>query len=173
MSISYYCKNAKKFLKTKKISPGNILLINKRSRINKLPYGVIGIISPWNYPFSIPFAEVVMALLAGNTVILKVASNTQMVGEKLKECFEFAKLPDYVFNYVNLSGRDAGNTMLGAGVDKLFFTGSVSVGKKLMAQAAQTLTPVVLELGGNDAMLVCEDADIYRAVSGAVWAGFF
>ena len=171
MALSYYCSHAKSFLRKRGIWFGNIMLANKQSAMYRVPFGVIGIISPWNYPFGIPFSEVVMALLAGNTVVLKVASDTQMVGRKLEECFRSAGLPENVFNYVNISGSKAGDVFLDGGVDKLFFTGSVPVGKELMIKAGKTLTPVVLELGGNDAMLVCPDADIYRAVTGAIWAG--
>ncbi|MCG6981595.1 MAG: aldehyde dehydrogenase family protein, partial [Deltaproteobacteria bacterium] len=110
--------------------------------------------------------------LAGNGVVLKTASETQWVGRTMEECFLAAELPEGIFNYVNIPGRLAGSALLGNGIDKLFFTGSVSVGKQLMAEAGETLTPLVLELGGNDAMLVCEDADLFRAASGAVWAGF-
>jgi len=171
MAIAYYLRKARKFLKTTKCGIGNLMLANKRSRIERVPFGVIAIISPWNYPFAIPFSEVIMALLAGNTVILKTASETQMVGRKLEECFRAAHLPEGVFNYVNLPGKIAGDRLLEAGVDKIFFTGSVAVGKYLMKKAAETLTPLVLELGGNDPMIVCEDADLERAAGGAVWAG--
>ncbi len=171
LAVAYYEKHTRRFLRTKRLRPGSILLSNKRSKIIRIPYGVIGIISPWNYPFSIPFSEVVMALLAGNAVVLKTATETQMVGRKLEECFSTATLPEGVFTYVNIPGRLAGSAFLKSGIDKVFFTGSVSVGKKLMGEAAETLTPMVLELGGNDAMLVCDDADLYRAASGGVWAG--
>ena len=147
------------------------MLINKRSRIVRMPFGVVGIISPWNYPFSIPYSEVVMGLLAGNTVILKTASETQVVGHVLKECVESAGLPAHVFTYINMHGSKAGDAFIDAGVDKLFFTGSVPIGKYLMKKASERLTPLVLELGGNDAMIVCDDADLYRAACGAVWAG--
>ncbi len=172
MAISYYCKNAKTFLHDQKLSMGNLFTFNKRSEVIRVPYGVIGIISPWNYPFSIAFSEIVMGLLAGNGVILKTASRTQMVGLEIIKAIEAAKLPDGLFQYVNLPGREAGDAFLNAGVDKLFFTGSVPVGKLLMKKAANTLTPVCLELGGNDAMIICEDADLNRAVSGTLWAGF-
>jgi len=172
MAVSYYAKRAKKFLKTRYICPGNILLLYKLSKIVRMPYGVVGVISPWNYPFSIPFSEVVTALLAGNAAVVKTASETQWVGRILEECFLAAELPQGIFNYVNIPGSFAGSAFLKNGIDKLFFTGSVAVGKQLMAEAGETLTPLVLELGGNDAMLVCEDADLFRATSGAVWAGF-
>jgi succinate-semialdehyde dehydrogenase/glutarate-semialdehyde dehydrogenase len=171
MAVDYYVKKAQNFLKHRRIPPGNILLSNKLSKIIRVPYGVIGVISPWNYPFAIPFSEVVMALLAGNAVVLKTATETQLAGRKLEECFSAARLPEGVFTYVNIPGRLAGSAFLNIGVDKLFFTGSIGVGKQLMTEAGKTLTPVVLELGGNDAMLVCDDADLDRAVAGAVWAG--
>jgi acyl-CoA reductase-like NAD-dependent aldehyde dehydrogenase len=172
MALSYYMKKARAFLRPASLGSGNLLLINKRSRLLHHPYGVIGIISPWNYPFAIPFSDVVMGLLAGNGVILKAATETQAVGRKLEECFLKSGLPAGLFAYVNLPGATAGRAMLQNGVDKLFFTGSVAAGKMLMGMAAETLTPVVLELGGNDPMLVCADADCERAAAGAVWAGF-
>ncbi len=172
MAISYYCKNASRFLKDQKLHGGNIILINKRSKIIRVPYGVVGIISPWNYPFSIPLSEVVMGLLAGNAVILKTATETQMVGLILNEAFNSANLPDGIFNFINLPGKIAGDAFLDQGVNKIFFTGSVAIGKYLMERAAKYLTPLCLELGGNDAMIVCEDADPYRAAMGALWAGF-
>jgi succinate-semialdehyde dehydrogenase/glutarate-semialdehyde dehydrogenase len=171
MAVNYYAKYAKKFLKERHVPAGNILLLNKRSRIIRVPYGVIGVISPWNYPFSIPFSEVVMGLLAGNAIVLKTATETQMSGRKLEKCFLAAKLPEGIFTYVNIPGRLAGSAFLKNGIDKLFFTGSVDVGKRLMSEAGETLTPLVLELGGNDAMMVCDDADLQRAAAGAVWAG--
>jgi acyl-CoA reductase-like NAD-dependent aldehyde dehydrogenase len=172
MAVSYYCKNAKKFLKDKKLSAGNIFLINKRSKIIRVPYGVVGIISPWNYPFTIPFSEVIMALLSGNSVILKVASETQLVGLALKKAIECSGIPEGVFNYINLPGRIAGDAFIDEGVDKIFFTGSVPIGKYLLEKSAKKLTPLVLELGGNDPMIVCGDADPFRAAMGALWGGF-
>jgi acyl-CoA reductase-like NAD-dependent aldehyde dehydrogenase len=172
MALTYYMKKAKKFLKPTPLGNGNLLLINKRSRLRHHPFGVIGVISPWNYPFAIPFSDVVMGLLAGNGVVLKAATETQAVGRKLEVCFLEAGLPEGLFAYVNLPGVTAGKALLQGGVDKLFFTGSVAAGKMLAGLAAETLTPVVLELGGNDPMLVCADADPERAAAGAVWAGF-
>ena len=171
MAIDYYCRKTNSFLGDKRLMPGNLLMANKASTLVRVPYGVVGIISPWNYPFSIPFSEVVMGLLAGNAVVLKVATETQQVGRAIEQCLQAARMPKGIFAYLNLPGRAAGAAFLESGVDKLFFTGSVSVGKTLMAEAARTLTPVVLELGGNDPMLVCADADIERAAAGAVWAG--
>jgi len=171
IAVNYYIKNAKRFLKPEKLRAGNIILSYKRSKIYRVPFGVIGIISPWNYPFTIPFHEVVIALLSGNAVVLKTATDTQMVGRKLEECIQSAGLPDGVFNYINMSGSLAGKTMLENGIDKLFFTGGTDTGSKIMQKAGETLTPVSLELGSNDAMIVCDDADLERAAGGAAWAG--
>lgn len=171
VALKYYMKHSKKFLKPRSTGCGTWVLAHKRSKIHRVPFGVIGIISPWNYPFAIPFSEVVMALLSGNAVILKTASQTQMVGLALEKSIRAASLPEGLFSFINMSGRDAGKAFLENRIDKLFFTGSVNAGKWLMNKASETLTPVVLELGGNDAMLVCPDADLNRAASGAVWAG--
>lgn len=171
LAVDYYCKKARKFLKPVPCGRGNILLINKRSKVVRVPYGVVGIISAWNYPFSIPLSEIVMALLAGNTVVVRPADETPLVVNALRECLEACRFPAGVVSVLLMPGPGTGEAMLDAGVDKLFFTGSTRVGKTLMAKAAERLTPVVLELGGNDAMIVCEDADIERAAGGAVWAG--
>jgi len=171
MAATYYAKQAERILARKRLRPGNILLANKRSYVDRVPYGVIGIISPWNYPFGIPFHEVAMALMAGNAVVLKVASQTLQVGERLKEAFLAGGYPDGLFHLINLPGSVAGPAFIESGINKLFFTGSGPVGKALMAKAAERLIPVSLELGGNDAMIVCADADLDRAVGGALWAG--
>ncbi len=172
MAAGYYARHARRFLGPHRLWPGHPLFANKSSRIHRVPWGVVAIVSPWNYPFGIPFSEIVMALLAGNGVILKVASQTQMVGRALQRVFAAADLPPGLFSYVNLPGRIAGDALFDAGIDKLFFTGSVAVGKQLMRKASETLTPVSLELGGNDPMLVCPDADPERAAAGALWAGY-
>ena len=172
LATSYYCRKAPHFLKDRSTGFSNIAFVNKRTKTVRAPYGVLGVISPWNYPFSIAFSEVIMALIAGNAVILKTASETQLIGQALKESIEAAGLPEGLFHFINLPGRVAGPAFLEAGIDKLFFTGSVPVGKTLMKMAADTLTPINLELGGNDAMIVCEDANLDRAVGGTIWAGF-
>ena len=172
IATKYYIRKAKRNLQDRNSGGSSLAFINKRTKIRRVPYGVLGIISPWNYPFSIAFSEVIMALIAGNAVILKTASETQMIGLALKRVIESANLPEGLFHFINLPGREAGPAFLEYGVDKLFFTGSVPVGKTLMKMAAETLTPLNLELGGNDAMIVCEDADLDRAVSGTIWAGF-
>ncbi|MBN2651312.1 MAG: aldehyde dehydrogenase family protein [Spirochaetales bacterium] len=171
LSTRYYLKNAKKILKRENLKTSSIVFFTKKSFIEYQPLGVVGIISPWNYPFSIAYSEVLSALIAGNGVILKTATETLYTGLWLKKLFESCGLPDGLFSFLNMAGRVAGDALLDCGVNKLFFTGSVPVGKYLMEKASKSLTPVSLELGGNDAMLVLDDADLERASSGAVWAG--
>ncbi|MDR2069768.1 MAG: aldehyde dehydrogenase family protein [Spirochaetaceae bacterium] len=172
MALSYYIKEGKKFLAPRALRGGNLLMFNKKSRMIYKPYGVVGIISPWNYPFAIPFSEVVMALLAGNAVILKVASDTPGVGRALEAVFTAADLPDDLFSYIEMPGKEAGPAFITGGVDKLFFTGSTAVGRELLALSAPRLLPLVLELGGADAAIICDDADLDRAAAGILWSGF-
>jgi succinate-semialdehyde dehydrogenase/glutarate-semialdehyde dehydrogenase len=172
LALRYYRAQGKRLLASRRLGGGSILMFNKRSRLQRVPYGVVGVISPWNYPFAIPFSEVAMALLAGNAAILKVATDSLAVGKALAGLLEGAGLPEGLFAYVNLPGREAGEAFIEGGVDKLFFTGSTEVGRELMAKAAARLIPVVLELGGNDAAIVRADADLDRAAAGIVWSGF-
>jgi succinate-semialdehyde dehydrogenase/glutarate-semialdehyde dehydrogenase len=172
MAIPYYIKQGRRLCKPQKISGGNILMVYKQSLMVYKPWGVVGIISPWNYPFSIPFSEVIMALLAGNAVILKTASLTPGSGRIIEEILKAANLPDWLFTNVEMVGSEAGPAFVNGGIDKLFFTGSTAVGKELMTLAAQRLLPLTLELGGADAAIIRKDADIDRAVAGIIWAGF-
>ncbi|WP_290525353.1 aldehyde dehydrogenase family protein [Alcanivorax sp.] len=172
LACKWYAKNAEKHLKGKHRPGGSILFFNKRTQMMRVPLGVVGIISPWNYPLSIPFGEIVMGLMAGNAIILKVAAATPAVGRAIENIIAAGELPEGLFHHVVGSGAKVATGMFDNGVNKLFFTGSVPAGKTLMAQAAETLTPVSLELGGNDPMIVLEDADLERATNGAAWAGF-
>lgn len=172
VACGWYADNAQHVLKNKKLSMGSILFFNKSNTLTYQPVGVVGIISPWNYPFSIPFGEIIMSLMAGNGTLYKVASNMTNVGDWMEQCLAAGELPDHLVRHCRLPGATCGPCFLSAGINKLFFTGSVRVGKELMAEASRTLTPVSLELGGNDAMVVLKDADIERAVNCACWAGF-
>ncbi|MCF7802300.1 MAG: aldehyde dehydrogenase family protein [Candidatus Marinimicrobia bacterium] len=172
LGIDYYIKHSHRVLKDSHIRGSGWFGLYKRHRIQHVPWGVVGIISPWNYPLQIPFTEILMALMAGNGVIFKMATETLQVGQLINEIITAGEFPNDLFVQVNLPGRQAGDAFLESGIDKLFFTGSVPVGKYLMAKAAETLTPVSLELGGNDPMIVCADANVKRAVRGAIWAGF-
>ncbi|MCS6985226.1 MAG: aldehyde dehydrogenase family protein [Leptospiraceae bacterium] len=171
LAASWYAKNAEKVLKPQKLKTSSILFLNKKSEIHRVPYGIIGIISPWNYPLSIPFGEICMALMAGNAVMLKVSNECILVGKEIEKIINSAELPEGLFNHVVGSGSDVAKAFFEHKIDKIFFTGSVTTGKRLMAQAAQTLTPLSLELGGKDPMIVLPDADLERATNAALWAG--
>lgn len=169
---AWYCKNAKQHLRPRRIASGTLLMANKYSHLHREPLGVIGVISPWNYPLGIPMHEIVPALLAGNTIVFKTAPETIPVGEIIEEMCASAGLPPGVFAHVIVDGPVCGEVMLeSTGVDKLFFTGSVRAGRILAARAAENFKPISLELGGKDAMLVLADANIERAAHGAVWGG--
>ncbi|MCX7786310.1 MAG: aldehyde dehydrogenase family protein [Spirochaetes bacterium] len=171
IAFRYYSQRIPHILHPKRLPTSSFLFLNKKSIQYRVPYGVIGIISPWNYPFGIPVHEVAVALLTGNGVLLKVATQCQPVGELIETMIREAGFPSDLFHLVYLSGSKVGAAFLDGGIDKLFFTGSTETGRILMQEAGKRLIPVSLELGGNDAMIVLSDAPLERAAAGAVWAG--
>jgi acyl-CoA reductase-like NAD-dependent aldehyde dehydrogenase len=167
--IDHYAKHGAKALADEKVRPGTML--HKKAYRTFSPLGVVGVISPWNYPFVLTMTPIISALFAGNTVVFKPSEITPLVG------LEIAKLFGEVGEYSGIvtavtGGGATGDALVRSGVDKICFTGSVRTGKAVMAAAAETLTPVVLELGGKDPMIVCDDADMERAVGGALWSSF-
>ena len=146
--------------------------LNKRSYITYKPAGVITVIGPYNYPFAIPFNQIVQSLMAGNAVVFKPSSDTVFVGQKIQELFNGVKdFPKDLLTTVYGSGSELGKPLIDLG-DRVIFTGSTSTGKHIMRQAADTLTPVTLELGGKSAMVVLEDANLDRAALAAKWGCF-
>jgi succinate-semialdehyde dehydrogenase/glutarate-semialdehyde dehydrogenase len=133
---------------------------------------VILAIKPWNYPWGQSLPVLASALIAGNTVVLKPAPATTLVGLKLGELARKAGFPDGVVSVVAVDDSVAAVLVEDPRVGKIVFTGSVATGRKVMAQAAKNLTPVVLELGGKDPAIVCRDADLERAARGIVWNAF-
>src|SRR6266496_4172142 len=170
-SARFHIENAPSLLREERVSHGNLAMKTKSGRIVREPYGVIGIISPWNYPFSIPATESLSALVAGNGLVVKTSEFTSLVALELAELFHSAGVPKDIFQVVVGDGS-SGAALLNSGIDKLVFTGGVATGKHIAQGAAARLLPVVLELGGKDPMLVLEDADIDVASSGAVWGAF-
>src|SRR3954463_4971639 len=163
--------NAWSLLRDEPVPHANIVTKLKTGWLVREPHGVIGIISPWNYPFSIPSTETLAALVAGNAVVLKPSELTPIVALELASLLHDAGVPDDVFQVV-VGEAPAAAALLSSPIDKLVFTGSVTTGKRIAAAAAERLLPVVLELGGKDPMLVLDDADIDVASSGAVWGAF-
>jgi succinate-semialdehyde dehydrogenase/glutarate-semialdehyde dehydrogenase len=169
--MQYFARRTKRLLRAEKINIGQYGLMGRTSRVVYKPLGVVGIISPWNFPWAIPLGEVVMALMAGNAVVLKPSELTPLVGLKIADVFKRAGLPDGLLQVVTGDGS-TGAALTEAGVDKIMFTGSVQTGKRVAEAAAKRLTPVVLELGGKDPMIVLEDADVETAAAAAVWGAF-
>jgi acyl-CoA reductase-like NAD-dependent aldehyde dehydrogenase len=163
--------NAFAILREEKLPHGNLAMKTKSGRILHEPYGVVGIISPWNYPFSIPATEAMAALVAGNAVVLKPSELTPLIALELQSLLRAAGVPDDIFQVLPGEG-ETGAALVGSEIDKLVFTGSVATGRRIAQIAAERLLPVVLELGGKDPMLVLEDADVDVASSGAVWGAF-
>ncbi len=163
--------NAFRLLRDEPVPHGNLVTKLKRGWLVREPHGVVGIISPWNYPFSIPATETLAALVAGNAVVLKPSELTPLVALEFASLLYAAGVPEDVFQVVVGEGP-AGAALMRSTIDKLVFTGSVTTGKRIAAAAADRLLPVVLELGGKDPMLVLDDADVDVASSAAVWGAF-
>ena len=170
-AMYFFARQAAKLLRPQKIDIGQYGLMGRSSRIVYKPVGVVGIISPWNFPLATPAEEIVMALMAGNSVVLKPSELTTLTALKLGEIFRYAGLLPGLLEIVTGDGP-VGAALIDARVDKIMFTGSVATGKRVATAAAKHLTPVVLELGGKDPMIVLEDADIPNAARGAVWGAF-
>jgi acyl-CoA reductase-like NAD-dependent aldehyde dehydrogenase len=170
-AVRFCIDNTFNFLREEPVPHGSLAMKAKTGRILREPRGVIGIISPWNYPFSIPATESLAALVTGNAVVLKPSEFTSLCALKLESLFHEAGILKDVFQVVVGDGG-TGMALANGKIDKLIFTGSVSTGKRVAQAAASRLLPVVLELGGKDPMVVLEDADIDVASSGAVWGAF-
>jgi acyl-CoA reductase-like NAD-dependent aldehyde dehydrogenase len=163
--------NAAGFLREQPVPHGSLAMKAKFGRILREPHGVIAIVSPWNYPFSIPAVETLAALVTGNAVLLKPSEFTPLVALKLESLLHAAGVPKTIFQVIVGDGA-TGAALLNSEIDKIIFTGSVPTGKRIAQAAAARLLPVVLELGGKDPMLVLDDADVDVTSSAAVWGAF-
>src|SRR5438132_296047 len=169
--MQYFARRAGALLERSRIEVGLYAWMGRSSYMVYKPLGVVGIISPWNFPWATPLDEVVMALMAGNAVVLKPSELTPLTSLKIKDVFNRAGLADGLLQVMTGDGS-TGAALVGAGVDKIMFTGGVATGKRVAEAAAKYLTPVVLELGGKDPMIVLEDANLENAARGAVWGAF-
>jgi acyl-CoA reductase-like NAD-dependent aldehyde dehydrogenase len=167
-SIVYYAKRAKKFLAPEKRRIHGPLGFLKRLTVVYEPLGVVGLITPWNGPVALTANPAVQALMAGNAVVHKPSEVTPFSAEVFKRFTEAAGFPDGLYQIVQGDGQ-TGAALIDAGVDKVSFTGSVATGRRVGAACAERLIPFTLELGGKDAMIVCEDADMERTVEGALF----
>ncbi len=168
--INFYGKKAKRFIGEEKVSAPSPLMSVKKLRVQHRPYEVAGVISPWNFPLILSLGDAIPALIAGCAVVIKPSELTPLGLQRvLKAWKEEIGAPD-VLEVVNGLG-ETGSALVDE-VDFVQFTGSDRTGKKVMAQAAEKLTPVSLELGGNDAMIVLDSAKLDRAVNAATWGSF-
>ncbi|MCZ7587148.1 MAG: aldehyde dehydrogenase family protein [Deltaproteobacteria bacterium] len=166
---AYFAKRGPKILEPTPI-PLHLMKYRK-SYIHYKPRGVVFVISPWNFPFTIPTGEIVMALLAGNAVVHKPASLTPLIAEKARELFDEAGLDADLYQVVPMAGSTAFK-LIGAGADYVNFTGSTGVGEKVAQECGRLLIPCSMELGGKDPAIICDDADIEHAVGSLVWGAF-
>jgi acyl-CoA reductase-like NAD-dependent aldehyde dehydrogenase len=169
-ALHWIAKEGPEILDDEKISLP-LFVKQKSARFAYEPLGVVGVIAPWNYPWSIPFGEVAIALMAGNGVVLKPASLTPLIGQKIQEVFERAGVPEGLVRTVH-GGGAVGQALVESSAAKIFFTGSVEVGRRVGVACAERMKGSVLELGGKDAMIVCADANLPNAISGCLWGGF-
>ncbi len=167
--IAWAAHRARKVLGRRRVG-SSILLTEHSAYLEYLPFGVIGVIGPWNYPVLTPMGSIAYALAAGNAVVFKPSEYTPAVGQWLVDRFAEVVPERPVLQIVHGMG-DVGGALCRSGVDKIAFTGSTATGKKVMAAAAESLTPVLLECGGKDAMIVAADADLDAAAEACVWGG--
>ncbi len=167
--VSWAARNARKVLGPTRVR-GSLLQSEYAAHLEYHPYGVVGVIGPWNYPVLTPIGSIAYALAAGNAVVFKPSEYTPAVGAWLVDTFAEVAGGAPVLQGIYGMG-DVGGALVNSGVDKIAFTGSARTGRKVLAAAAQTMTPVLLECGGKDAMIVDSDADIEAAAVAAVWGG--
>ena len=167
--IAWAARHARRVLRSRRV-PSSLLQIEYSARLEYQPWGVVGVIGPWNYPVLTPLGSIGYALAAGNAVVFKPSEYTPAISAWLAARFAEAVPEQPVFQVIYGTG-ETGAALTRAGVDKVAFTGSTATGKKIMAVCAETLTPVLMECGGKDAMIVDADADPDAAAEAATWGG--
>jgi succinate-semialdehyde dehydrogenase/glutarate-semialdehyde dehydrogenase len=165
----YFARKAERLLQDERLPLH--MFPHKKSYLRFYPRGVIGIISPWNYPFSIPAGDVVMALMAGNGVVVKPSEFTPLIAERMRALLEEAGVPRGLVQVVQGKG-DVGAELIRSGINMIVFTGSVATGRKVNVAAAEQMIPCVLELGGKDPAIVLQDADLDTTALKLAWGAF-
>jgi len=171
-TLRYLSRKTEELLAPRGVEYEQILFAHKTGGFRFDPLGVIAVVTPWNFPFGIPFVEVAACLAAGNTVVLKPASATALIGLEIGDICRRAGLPPGVVNVVTAGGSDINTLIEHPDIAKILFTGSVETGSGVLERAAKNLTGCVMELGGKDPAIVCSDADLDRAANGIVWGAF-
>jgi len=167
--ITHLAQKAPKWLAPREI-PLSILK-HRRSYVTYAPRGVVGVISPWNYPLFLAFGDAVAAMVAGSAAVVKPSEVTPLIALKAKEIWDSTGLPEDLLGIVTGYG-ETGAALIDSGIQKLVFTGSVATGRRVAAACAERLVPCVLELGGKAPLIACEDADIERTARAIVFGGF-
>src|SRR3954465_1474915 len=167
-AFGFWAKHAPEYLGDERVRSANPFVLGRKLVVRYRPYSLIGVIGPWNYPLTNSFGDCIPAMAAGNAVILKPAEATPMTSLLMAECMKECGLPEGIYQVAPGSGREIGPELVDL-ADMIMFTGSTDTGKTIMARAAQTLTPVSLELGGKDPMIVLADADVERAANAAAY----
>jgi acyl-CoA reductase-like NAD-dependent aldehyde dehydrogenase len=167
-AFSFWATNSRKYLADERVRSASPLTIGKKIVVRHRPVGVVGVIGPWNYPLVNGFGDCIPALMAGNAVIHKPSEVTPLTAGLVDEMLRVCGMPDDVFLVATGDG-DTGAALIDE-VDYVMFTGSTATGRKVMERAARTLTPVSLELGGKDPMIVLRDANVERAANNAVYS---
>jgi succinate-semialdehyde dehydrogenase/glutarate-semialdehyde dehydrogenase len=169
----WLARHAERALRREKVPFSQPHLLHKRAWLSFEPVGAVAIVSPWNFPFSIPFTQAATAIAAGNAAVVKPAELTPLSGAWVEEVFRRAGAPGGLVRVVQGTGEVVGDALVRSrGIARVVFTGSGEVGRTVAVCAAKRLCPVTLELGGKDPMLVLADADLDRAVEGALWGSF-
>jgi len=169
---TWLAKNAARILRDERVGFPQVHLKTKKAWLVYEPFGVVASITPWNVPFAIPFTQVATVIAAGNAVVLKPSELTPLTGEWVGRVLAEAGVPAGLVQVVQGEGALGEAIVADPGIAKVFFTGSVVVGRRVAAAAGGRGCPVVLELGGKDPMIVFADADLARAVDGALFASF-
>ena len=167
-AFGFWAKQAPEYLADEHVKTSNPMTKGKKLVVRYAPVGVVGVIGPWNFPLTNSFGDCIPALAAGNAAVLKPAQKTPLTSLLMEEGLRACGIPEDVFQVATGTGREAGEALIDA-VDFVMFTGSTETGIRVMQQAAKTLTPVGLELGGKDPMIVLADADVERAANAATY----
>lgn len=171
-ALQWTAAHGPRVLVAEKVKLSNPLFVGRASHVEHEPLGVVGIVSPWNYPLAIPCGNVAHALLAGNAVVLKPASLAPLTALRMRELMTQAGIPEDVCIVVPGSGKETGEALVDADIDHLVFTGSVPVGRAVDARLHARGVSSTMELGGSDPAIVLEDAHLENAARGIVWGRF-
>ena len=166
---TYFAKKAPRMLAPRRVSLH--LMKHRKSYVHYAPRGIVAVVSPWNFPFQLPLRDVLLALIAGNGVVLKPSEVTPLIAMKAKEIWDASGDAEDVFQVVTGDGR-TGAALIDAGIQYLAFTGGVETGKRVAAACGERLIPCVMELGGKAPLIACSDADLETTARGIVFGGF-